>query len=174
MAKSGLSDPLADRLDRRVTQWMACHGIYLLRMSLGIVFLWFGLLKFVPSLSPAEPLAKKTFDLLTFGAIPDQLLMPIVATWECLIGLGLISGILRRTVLLLMYLQLAGATAPLILFPGDTFTHFPWAPTLAGQYIIKDLILVSAGLVVGATVRGGKLVAMERDEDPEASLGRRS
>jgi hypothetical protein len=55
-----------------------------------------------------------------------------------------------------------GTLTPLFFFPADTFTRFPYAPTLEGQYIIKNLVLVSAGLVLGATVRGGAVVA-----DPE-------
>jgi hypothetical protein len=52
-----------------------------------------------------------------------------------------------------------GTILPLFFFPNETFVAFPHAPTLEGQYIIKNLVLVAAGLVVGATVRGGRLTA---------------
>ena len=83
----------------------------------------------------------------------------MLATWECLIGLGLIFGKFLRAKLALLLLQMLGTFLPLVLFPQETFTIFPIAPTLEGQYIIKNVVLVSAGIVVGATVRGGRLVA---------------
>ncbi len=147
-----------NRVDARITAWMARHGIRLLRISLGLVFLWFGALKFFPGLSPAQALAARTMDILTFGLVPSGVALGVLAAWECLIGLGLMSGIFMRATLLLLYLQMLGAMAPLLLFPGETFTRFPYAPTLEGQYIIKNLVLISAGLVLGATVRGGALV----------------
>lgn len=138
---------------------MADHGITLLRISLGIIFLWFGVLKFFPGLSPATELAAKTMKVLTGGALSDSAAIYILATWESLIGLGLIAGRLLRTVLLLLWLQMLGTLTPLVLFPSEVFTVIPIAPTLEGQYIIKNLVLISAALVIGATVRGGKVVA---------------
>jgi uncharacterized membrane protein YphA (DoxX/SURF4 family) len=136
---------------------MARYGITILRVALGIVFLWFGVLKFFPGLSPAQTLAVKTIDVLTLGLIPGGVSLVLLATLECAIGLGLISGRFMRLTLLLLAFQMLGAASPLLLFPGDAFLQFPYAPTLEGQYIIKNLVLVSAGLVIGATVRGGGL-----------------
>jgi uncharacterized membrane protein YphA (DoxX/SURF4 family) len=148
---------LFDRIDARITNWMARHGVRLLRISLGIVFFWFGTLKFFPSLSPAQALATKTMHLLTFGLIPSQLAIWVLASWECSIGLGLILGWFMRATLLLLFVQMVGTLTPIFLFPQEIFTRFPYAPTLEGQYIIKNLVLMSAGLVIGATVRGGGL-----------------
>lgn len=147
-----------DRTDLAVTRWMARMGIPLLRLSLGIVFLWFGALKFFPELSPAQELATRTLRILSGGLLPDAAAMPLLATWECVIGLGLIVGRGLRAILLLLYLQMAGTLTPIVLFPGEVFTRVPYAPTLEGQYIIKNLVLISAGIVVGATVRGGRIV----------------
>ena len=72
----------------RITNWMARVGVVLLRISLGIVFFWFGVLKFIPGLSPAQDLATRTMDLLTFGLIPAQAAILLLAAWECAIGLG--------------------------------------------------------------------------------------
>ena len=76
-----------------------------------------------------------------------------------LIGVGLITGRFLRATLLLLVVQMLGTLTPLVLFPTETFTIFPVAPTLEGQYIIKNLVLVAAAMVVGATVRGGQLLA---------------
>ncbi|PJF35820.1 MAG: hypothetical protein CUN49_08590 [Candidatus Thermofonsia Clade 1 bacterium] len=151
-------------IDVRVTRWMARYAVMILRVGLGVVFLWFGVLKFFPSLSPAEALATKTIETLTFGIVQPQLALPLLATLETLIGLGLLTGKLMRLTLLLLLFQMLGTVTPLFLFPSETFTHFPYAPTLEGQYIIKNIVLVAAGLVIGATVRGGAVIA-----DPEAA-----
>lgn len=147
-----------DAVDRRITAWMARHGMGLLRVSLGIVFLWFGALKFIPGLSPAADLATRTIEVLSFGRIPPEVSIQILAVWETLIGLGLILGVFLRATLLLLFLQMLGTITPLFLFPAEAFLHVPYAPTLEGQYIIKNIVLLSAGIVIGATVRGGKIV----------------
>ena len=146
-------------VDVTLTRWMAKHGPTLLRISLGIVFLWFGVLKFFPGLSPAQDLAGRTIEVLTGGSIESGLSVPILATWECIIGLGLITGIWMRATLLLLMLQMLGTLTPIVLFPSEVFFRVPYAPTLEGQYIIKNLVLISAGLVLGALVRGGKVEA---------------
>ena len=145
-------------LEDRMISWWARHGITLLRLSLGAVFFWFGVLKFFPGLSSAQALATHTISVLTFGRIPPAVSLPVLAIWECLIGLGLISGRFLRFVLLLLLAQMAGTFLPLLFFPGETFKVFPLVPTLEGQYIIKNLVLVSAGLVIGATSRGGRVI----------------
>ena len=150
--------PGLDRIDRRITGLMARYGVDLLRIALGIVFLWFGVIKLVPGLSPAESLAARTIDALTFGIVPPHLALPILGVWESLIGLGLLTGIALRATLLLLFVQMLGTLTPLLLFPNETFTVFPFVPTLEGQYIIKNAVLISGAIVVGATVRGGELV----------------
>ena len=129
------------------------HGVILTRISLGIVFLWFGALKFFPGTSPAESLATDTITRLTAGNVPENLARIGLATWEVLIGVGLLSGKFLRIILLLLWLQMAGTLLPLVFFPDETFARFPLVPTLEGQYIIKNLVIISAAIVVGATVR---------------------
>lgn len=148
-----------NRVDAAVTAWMARYGIGILRHSLGVVFFWFGVLKFFPGLSPASELATSTIDALTFGRVPPHIAINVLAAWECLIGIGLFLGVAMRTTLFLLWVQMLGTITPIFLFPELVFTRMPYAPTLEGQYIIKNVVLVSAGLVIGATVRGGGLVA---------------
>ncbi|MFO7682104.1 MAG: DoxX family protein [Chloroflexota bacterium] len=148
--------------DDKIVLFMRKYGILFLRISLGVVFLWFGFLKFFPGLSPADELATRTISLLTFGIVPPSTALVMLALWETLIGLGLITGKFLRITLLLLFVQMLGTMTPLFLFPSETFTRIPYAPTLEGQYIIKNLVLISAGMVVGATVRGGRIIE-ERD-----------
>ena len=148
-----------DPIDRRVTAVLARSAVPVVRVSLGVVFLWFGALKFIPGLSPAEDLAGRTIDQLSGGMVGPALTVPVLAAWECLIGLGFLSGRFLRATLLLMAVQMIGTLTPLLLFPAETFTRFPYAPTLEGQYIIKNVVLIAAAMVLGATVRGGRLEA---------------
>ena len=138
---------------------MARYGLTILRISLGVVFFWFGVLKFFPGMSPAHDLAARTIEALSFGNVHPNVSVPVLATWECLIGLGLLFGVFMRATLLLLAVQMAGTLTPLVLFPSEVFTRIPYAPTLEGQYIIKNAVLISAAIVLGATVRGGHLIA---------------
>ena len=146
-----------DRLDRAITGWMARSGLTLLRVSLGVVFFWFGVLKYIPGASPAEGLAVDTIAVLSGGLMDPRLFLFILATWECAIGVGLVAGRALRSTLLLLFLQFPGTVMPLLLFPAVTFQDFPFVLTIEGQYIVKNLIIISAGCVIGATVRGGRL-----------------
>src|SRR4051812_32234646 len=146
-------------VEERMVAWMAAHGISFLRVSLGIVFLWFGGLKFLPGLSPAEGLAGATITKLTFGLVEAKVAVAILAVWETGIGLALVFGVQLRLALGLLFLQMAGTLTPLLLFPAETFTRFPFAPTMEGQYILKNMVLISGAIVVGATLHGGTLIA---------------
>ena len=151
--------PSIDRIDRRIAGWMRDHAIVFLRVSLAIVFIWFGGLKLFGA-SPANDLVTRTvywFDPKWF--------IPVLGVWEVLIGvcmlwrplirvsIGLLTHKFIRVTLLLLWLQMLGTITPLILFPSETWLHFPIAPTLEGQYIIKNLVLISAAMAVGGTVR---------------------
>ena len=165
MTARKLPEPI-DRIDERITGVLAKHAVTILRVALGIVFFWFGVLKYFPNVSPAELLAGRTIEQLSFGAIHPDVSLPFLATWEVLIGVGLIVGKWLRAVLFLLAVQMLGTLTPLLLFPSETFTIFPFAPTLEGQYIIKNIVLIGAAMVVGATVRGGGLVADSRYAAP--------
>jgi len=141
-----------DGLDRRIAGVMEKYGIRLLRLSLGVVFLWFGALKLFDGLSPAEALVKQT----VYWFSPD-VFFPILGVWEVLIGIGLLFRPLIRAALLLLFLQMPGTLLPLVLLPEVCFTAFPHGLTLEGQYIVKNVVLISAALVVGGTVRHRKL-----------------
>jgi uncharacterized membrane protein YphA (DoxX/SURF4 family) len=147
-----------ERMDAGITAVLARISVPTLRMGLGLVFFWFGVLKFFPGLSPAEDLAARTIQTLSGGAIGPDTSLPVLATWECLIGLGLLTGRFLRATLFLLAVQMAGTITPLFLFPSETFTQFPIAPTLEGQYIIKNVVLIGAAMAIGATVRGGRIV----------------
>jgi uncharacterized membrane protein YkgB len=144
-----------DKTDRWISMQMQRYGFFLLRVSLGAVFVWFGALKPF-GLSPADDLVTKTLPW-----IPPWFLIPFLGLWEVAIGVGLLYRPLLRVSLLLLFLHLPGTALPLLLLRDVCFTHFPYALTLEGQYIIKNLTLVSAAIVVGGTVRHGRARAQQ-------------
>ena len=139
--------------------WNARNGLIILRWSLGIIFFWFGFVKFFPGVSEAEEIATKTITWLTFGKISSHIAMVILGSLECMIGIGFILHKWMPFTLFLLYFQMIGACLPLIIFRDETWTDTFFVPTLLGQYIIKNCVLISAGIVMGATVKGGALVA---------------
>lgn len=138
---------ILDPVDRRITMWMRTWGVFLLRISLGIVFIWFGALKIV-GMSPAAELVAQTAS----WADPAWFL-PVLGIWEVAIGVGLIVRPLLRGAILLLFLQMPGTILPLFFLPDVTWQVAGLAPTIEGQYIIKNLVLIAAAIVVGGTVR---------------------
>jgi uncharacterized membrane protein YphA (DoxX/SURF4 family) len=131
-------------MKEKIERWLMLQGTALLRISISLIYILFGILKFFPDLSPAEDLVKKTMQVLTFGLIPPDLSIILLALWETIIGLLLLLGMFRRFTVAMVLLHMAGTFTPLLLFPELTFT-------LVGQYIIKNIIIVSAALLLGAS-----------------------
>ena len=140
------------KLDAAVHRVLVAHSIQLLRVAVGLVFLAFGLLKFIPGVSPVEELTIKTTDALSFDLVPGGIAIVLIASLECIIGLLPISGRGLRIAVYLLAGQLIGILAPLVLFSGRLFDGPHHAPTLEGQYVVKDFILVAAGFVVASTL----------------------
>jgi uncharacterized membrane protein YkgB len=141
-----------DRLDRAVSGFMRRWGVPALRLSLGVVFIWFGLLKPL-GISAAEPLVLATVRWLPVG--DPEVWVALIGWWEVAIGVGFLVPGAARIAIALLALQMVGTLLPLVLLPEVTFQpgRVPYAPTLEGQYIIKNLLIISAALVVGGTVR---------------------
>lgn len=140
--------PWLQPLDQRLIEWMDRHGVRLLRITIGVVFIWFGALKLFPGASPAAGLIVATFPFL-----PPGLFLPFLGCWEMAIGVGYLSGRLLRVTVALMYLQMLGAMSPLVLNPAAVFASPPAVLTLEGQYIVKNLVLLAAAIVIGAKAR---------------------
>lgn len=136
-----------NRIDIRITNFLNMYGMILLRYSLGITFIWFGALKPF-RLSPADDLVAKTIVFL-----PADIFVPILGIWEMVIGITLIVRKWNRIAIFLLFAQMGGTFLPLILLPEVCFQTFPFVLTLEGQYIIKNIVLISAGIVIGGSVR---------------------
>ena len=122
-------------------------GCRYLAISIGLVYLWFGVLKFFPHLSPAEDLAKQTITVLTLGLIPPNVSIILLAIWETVIGVFLLTKFIRRPIIILALVHLALTFTPLLFFPKQSF-NMPFVFTLLGQYIFKNLIIIGALIIL--------------------------
>jgi uncharacterized membrane protein YphA (DoxX/SURF4 family) len=139
---------LVDRIAEPVVALGTRYGSLALRVSLGLIMVGFGVLKFFPGLSPAEPLATKAVGMLSLGLVTGQAAMVATAVVEVAVGLLLISGRFRRIAVVCLAGCIAGWMSPLVLFPGDLFTAT--GPALEAQYLIKDMVFAAAALVIAA------------------------
>lgn len=151
-------------MKRKISIWLATYSLVYLRITLGIIFLWFGLLKFFPNVSDIDDLVMKTLQQMTFGVFSRTTSLIFVGILECIIGAGLILGKFKEITLILLAIQLTGTMMPLFLFPKEVFYQVPFAPTLEGQYIIKNFLTIGVAMVLGATMRGGAVVATPEAE----------
>jgi uncharacterized membrane protein YkgB len=141
--------------DTMLINYLSKVSLPVLRVSLGIVFIWFGALKPLGN-SPANDVITKTiywFD--------PNIFIPILGIWEMLIGICLLYTPLIRLGLFLLALQMPGTFLPLILRPEICFVTVPFNLTLEGQYIIKNLVLIGAAMVVGSKLVPIKEVAKQ-------------
>lgn len=138
---------LVDSLDETAIQLTSRYGALLLRLSLGLTFVWFGALKVVES-SPVGDLVANT----VYWFRPE-VFVPLLGYWEIVVGLGLLTGKALRTTLVFFLLQMAGTFLVLVIKPDVAFQDGnPLLLTTEGEFVIKNLILISGGLVVGSTI----------------------
>lgn len=141
---------------RGATLWLARHSVDVLRVSLGLIFLGFGVLKFVPGLSPAEGLVVQTLGALSFGLVPPTAALLLTAVMETFIGLTLVTGRWLVAGLIALAGALFGILSPVVLFASEMFGG---GPTLEAQYVLKDVVLAAVALVLAASALGARLVA---------------
>jgi uncharacterized membrane protein YkgB len=163
--RDGLGDARdsLEEIDRTITGYMDRLGVPVLRAALGIVFVWFGGLKVVGG-SPAADLVANTVYVL-----PPELFVPVLGVWEVLIGVCLLYRPLVRLGILLLFLQMPGTFLPMVLLPDVVYATFPHQLTVEGQYIVKNLVIIGAALVVGGTVRDREPDDTDRPGDGSGS-----
>lgn len=144
-----------NQLDQMITGFMKRWRIPALRISLAVIFVWFGILKPL-GLSPAASLVIKTTSWLPF--FEPLTWLAIIGWWEVAIGVLFLLPPLTRVAIALLAMQMIGTFMPLVILPEIVFQEgrIPYAPTVEGQYIIKNLVIIAAALAVGGSVRDKK------------------
>jgi uncharacterized membrane protein YkgB len=153
-----------DAIDRFIIRFMDVVGIPFLRVGVGVVFIWFGALKPL-GLSPAEDLLAATVYWWT-----PELVVPAIGYWEVLIGIAFLIPSMTRVAIFLLAPQMAGTFLPLVLLPEVVWTSFPLGLTLEGQYIIKNLVVIGAALVIGSRVEALRIGRAKRSEKSKEAL----
>jgi uncharacterized membrane protein YkgB len=161
-----------------IDRWLRRNAVHALRVSIGLVYLWFGALKFFPALSPAEPLATRTLEILTLGFVSNAVSILFLASFESVIGLLFLTGRGGAVALPLLYAHIAGTALPFVFFPHQLFLHFPYAPTFEAQYIFKNVIMLAAALTIRESwprrarspVAAVSLVAALRERESRSSV----
>jgi len=156
VARGGLVTRLVDGLAQVLTR----YSVTALRISLGVVFLGFGVLKFFPGMSPAAELAERTIGALTLGHVGPTPALLLTAIMETFVGLTLVTGVFLRAGLVVLAGALVGIMSPLVLFFHELFPA--GGPTLTAQYVLKDIVLACAAGVVGAAALGARLRLTDR------------
>ena len=131
------------------------YGHTALRFSLAVIFIWFGILKPL-GLSPAEDLVLLTVDWMPL--LSPEAWLAVIGWWEVAIGVLFLFRPTIRFAIALLAMQMVGTFMPLVVLPSVTFQdgRIPYGLTMEGQYIVKNLLIISAALVIGGTVRGSE------------------
>ncbi|UPT71858.1 MAG: DoxX family protein [Flavobacterium sp. JAD_PAG50586_2] len=133
------------------------RSIAILRFSTGLIYIWFGVLKFFPKTSPAETIVSETLYFISFGVLEGRVPVLVLGVLEISIGVAFLLKRLKYAVPL-MYFQMLGTVLPLFMFIEKTWELFPLIPSLLGQYIIKNLVFIAAAIILGAEAGGAKLI----------------
>jgi uncharacterized membrane protein YkgB len=118
------------------------YSIVLMRITLAIVYIWFGVLKVI-GMSPAGELVEQT----AYWFNPD-IFVPFLGICEVIIGLGLLIKRFIPYTIILLLMHMSVTLFPIFILKTICFDTFPYCPTLVGQYIIKNLVLISGALVI--------------------------
>lgn len=117
-----------------------------MRISIGIVYVWFGMLKFFPALSPAELLAERSIELVFFDLVEGHIFILFLAGWEVMLGVAFLLNYKLKIMIPAMFLHMLCTIMPAFTAPQEVFNFFPYGLTLTGQYIVKNFVLVTAAL----------------------------
>jgi len=141
-------------IDQHIAKRMNTWGIPAVRISFGIIFFWFGILKPL-GLSAAEPLLKATVAWLPFGT-PEVWLI-VIGWWEVIIGISFLFKKTTRIAIGLLFLQMVGTFMPLLFLPEVVYQNGNsiYLPTMEGQYILKNLMIIAAALAIGGSMYQG-------------------
>lgn len=131
-----------------ISAFLYGNSTRLLRWAIGVNYFWFGILKFFSGLSPAEALAKNTIRVITFGLVPDDVNLLLLAIWEVGIGVLFLSGYFVRFGAKAAIVHMIFTFLPLFFFPDVSFSHAPYGFTIVGQYIVKNLVFLAALIII--------------------------
>lgn len=158
--------------EAKLLKWAEANSHHFLRWSIGIIYIMYGGLKFFPLHSPAEKLAVDTIEKLTFGLFSGTPAIIMLAVLETLLGFCLLFPYRLKGIVYLAVGHMMGTFLPIFFFPEQVFTISPLSLSLVGQYIIKNLVIISALFVLYAksVKKEGKLIYIRSAPQQEDML----
>ena len=159
-----------EQMGNQFRLFLRSYNHHLLRLSVCLIFVWFGALKLFPGLSPAETLAGTTIEIMSLGWLAPTWSVPMLGFFEIVIGLGLLCRRFLRLTAMVLLLHMVGAAAPILLLPEQVFVQVPFVLTLEGQYIFKNLVIVTVGIVLGSSIQSKRPLLLSHQSanlDPE-------
>jgi len=136
-----------ESFDFKIISFFRMISVPFSRFALFVVFFWFGILKVI-GLSPASEVVQNLFNqTVPFIAFPTFLIL--FGLFECLIGILFLIRGAERVVIPLLFIHMFTTFGPLVLLPSETWQAF-FVPTLEGQYIIKNLVIIAAALGIAS------------------------
>lgn len=133
-------------IERTFLAFVEAHSLTMLRYSMVIVYIWFGLL----TMTGMSETAGLVADVFPF--VPTGVFLAVLGGWEVAVGLALLSRRTLRLAVVLLGAHAAVVMLPLVLFPTETFSYFPYGPSFEGVYIIKDWVLLAGAITVGGMI----------------------
>ena len=134
-------------IDLKVITFLRKSFLPVARVAIFIIYFWFGFLKLF-DLSPAGPLAA-ALTAKTVGLEHFNVLFRSLGLYECLVGILFLIPRATRIVIPLLFLHLIIVCSPLILLSGMVWIK-PFVPTLEGQYIIKNVVVIALAIGIAA------------------------
>ena len=138
---------LIRNIDIKIINFFGKVSMPMARFGLFVIFFWFGLLKVIGA-SPASPLVEQLFEQ-TILWMQFSTFIVLLGLFEMLIGLLFIIRGLERVVIPLLFLHMILTFLPLFILPAVTWSGF-MVPTLEGQYIIKNLVIIATAIGIAA------------------------
>ena len=146
MSKQKIKDKISiieTRILSRASRW----GHFWERGLLGVIFVWFGLLKVTGNLSAGSIIAKSVY------WFDPNIVVPFLGCWEIVMGLSLFHHRLLRLAILLFLIRIPGTFLALYYHYNECFLGSIFLPTVQGQYLLKEITLVGAALVIAGSIK---------------------
>ncbi len=136
------------KIFKYLKNWIVINNLTTLRIAVAIIFLWFGILKFIEGVSPLQELAISTIRTITFGLFSDEVILYGLAITEVYVGVCMLFKLFLKLTLYILYFQIIGTFMPFFIFPEITFTKIPFYLSFEGQYIMKNIVILAAALTI--------------------------
>jgi len=142
--------PNIQSIDQKIIRKAQQIDLSFARVAISLVYVWFGALKLL-GVSPASPLVLALHQQ-TIPFVPFEVFFPLFAVFEVIIGLLILKKGYERITIPLLLIHLLTTALPLVFLPGLSWTA-PFALTIEGQYIVKNILIIALAIDMAAGLK---------------------